>query len=175
MNHTIEAAASGRAKCRGCGRNIAKGELRFGERLPNPFAEGTEMTHWFHLRCAAMKRPEVFLETASNPELAPLVVDDGSLRRFSEQGIEHRRLPRIDGAERSPSGRATCRQCREPIGKDEWRVKLVFYEEGMFNPAGYIHLACSAEYFESTEIVDRIACFSPDLTEDDLAEVRTSL
>ena len=34
-------------KCRGCGRPIARGELRFGERLPNAFAEG-EMTVWFH-------------------------------------------------------------------------------------------------------------------------------
>ena len=32
-----------------------RGELRFGERLPNPFAEG-EMTVWFHPLCAAYKR-----------------------------------------------------------------------------------------------------------------------
>ena len=56
MPHVIETASSGRAKCRGCGEKIAAGELRFGERLPNPFAEG-ETTHWFHLECAAFKRP----------------------------------------------------------------------------------------------------------------------
>jgi hypothetical protein len=40
MAHVFEPAASGRAKCRGCAQPIQRGELRFGERLPNPFAEG---------------------------------------------------------------------------------------------------------------------------------------
>lgn len=48
MAHTIEPAASGRARWRGCGERIAKGELRLGARLPNPFVEG-ELTLWFHL------------------------------------------------------------------------------------------------------------------------------
>ena len=54
MPHVFEEASSGRSKCRGCGVPIAKGELRFGERLPNPFGEG-EVTHWFHPMCAAWK------------------------------------------------------------------------------------------------------------------------
>ena len=62
MPHTFEPAASGRSKCRGCGRAIGRGELRFGERLANPFAEGAEMTLWFHPLCAAYKRPESMLE-----------------------------------------------------------------------------------------------------------------
>ena len=40
MPHVIEPAPTGRAKCRGCGEKIGAGELRFGESLPNPFAEG---------------------------------------------------------------------------------------------------------------------------------------
>ena len=56
MAHVFEPAASGRAKCRGCGQALPKGEVRFGEKLANPFAEG-EMTHWFHPLCAAYKRP----------------------------------------------------------------------------------------------------------------------
>ena len=44
MAHTIEPAASGRTKCRGCGEPIAKGELGFGERLPHPFADDGDMT-----------------------------------------------------------------------------------------------------------------------------------
>ena len=48
-DHTIEPEASGRAGCRGCGAKIAQGELRFGERLPSPFAESALVTHWFHL------------------------------------------------------------------------------------------------------------------------------
>jgi poly(ADP-ribose) polymerase-like protein len=61
MSHSIEPATSGRAKCRGCGRPIDKGELRLGEQLPNPYAEG-EMTLWFHPTCAAYKRPEALIE-----------------------------------------------------------------------------------------------------------------
>ena len=64
MPHVIEPAPSGRASCRGCGGKIPNGSLRFGECLPNPYAdEGGEMTHWFHLPCAAYRRPEPFLET----------------------------------------------------------------------------------------------------------------
>ena len=171
MPHVIEPATSGRAKCRGCGRVIPKGELRFGERLPNPFADGAEMTHWFHLPCAAMKRPEVFLEIDAVAELE----DAAALKRFAEQGVEHRRLPRIDGVERSPSGRATCRHCREAIEKDAWRIRLVFWEEGMFNPAGYIHLTCADEYLGTNEIVDRLKNFSPDVTEGEIQEISEML
>ncbi|HXK19206.1 MAG TPA: PARP-type zinc finger-containing protein, partial [Polyangiaceae bacterium] len=57
MPDSIQAAPSGRAKCRGCGNAIAKGELRFGETGPNAFGEG-EATSWFHLACAALMRPE---------------------------------------------------------------------------------------------------------------------
>ena len=62
MTHVVEEAKSGRAKCRGCDSPIAKGELRFGEKLPNPFADDSEMTLWFHIRCAAMRRPASFEE-----------------------------------------------------------------------------------------------------------------
>jgi len=61
MTHVIEPAKTGRAKCRGCDRPIAKDELRFGERVANAFGDG-ETTLWFHLQCAAYKRPEPFLE-----------------------------------------------------------------------------------------------------------------
>ncbi len=68
MPHVIEPATSGRAKCRGCGERIAKDELRFGERLPNPFAEG-EMTLWFHPLCGAYKRPQPLLEALGETAL----------------------------------------------------------------------------------------------------------
>src|ERR1700749_1537489 len=61
MAHLFALAASARSKCRGCGRNIEKGAMRFGEVLPNPFGGG-EMTLWFHPLCAAYKRPEPLLE-----------------------------------------------------------------------------------------------------------------
>ena len=67
MLHALEPAASGRAKCPGCAQPIQRGELRFGERLPNPFAEG-EITLWFHPLCAAYKRPEPLLGDGTAPE-----------------------------------------------------------------------------------------------------------
>jgi hypothetical protein len=167
MPHTIEPARSGRAKCHGCGQTIAKGEMRFGERLPNPFADG-EMTHWFHPRCAAYKRPEAILETLPSVELD----EHALLQSIAEDGLKHRRLPRVNGIERAPSGRARCRNCKERIGKDAWRIPLVFHEEGRFNPSGFIHLGCAGAYLGTTAIVDRIRHFAGDLDVEAVAEIR---
>src|SRR5262249_5410374 len=122
MPHVFEAATSGRAKCRGCGQPIARGDVRFGERLPNPFAEG-EMTLWFHPLCAAYKRPEPVLQGLR--EATESVPDRERLEQVARASTSHRRLPRIDGAERAPSGQAKCRSCREPIERGAWRIRLV--------------------------------------------------
>ena len=151
---------------------IAALELRFGERLPNPFGEG-ETTHWFHPECAAFKRPEPFLEALGD---APEPLDDAErLESEARRGLAHRRLPRIDGAQRAPSGRATCRSCREPIAKDVWRIPLVYYEEGRFAPSGYVHARCCPAYFETTDILPRLKRFAPDLREEDLREIQEEL
>lgn len=172
MAHTIEPAASGRSKCRGCGKQIVKGDLRFGERLANPFAEG-DMTLWFHPLCAAYKRPE---------SLGEIIVDapgqlenEEALKRIIRFGIEHRRTQQINGLERAPSGRARCRSCREMIGKDAWRIPLVFFEEVTFNPSGFVHVSCSFAYFETTDIVGRLEHFGADLAAEDLADVQQQL
>lgn len=169
MHHTIEPAASGRAKCRGCKQPIAKGELRFGERLPNPFADG-EMTIWFHLECAALRRPAAFMETIES-DPGPLPDNDlAKLREVATVGTAHHRLERICGAERAPSGRARCRACGEAIKKQTWRIALEFFEEGMFNPAGYVHPSCALEYFGTRDIESRIARFG-DLERADVTEL----
>ncbi len=164
MAHVIEPATSGRAKCRGCGEKIVKDELRFGEVTENPFGEG-DQTLWFHPVCGAFKRPEPFIEA-----MAATLIEDGSvadleaidtpaargqtiawLRDQSRVGLNHPLLPRIDGAGRAPTGRAHCRSCREPINKDDWRIGLVYYEEGYFNPSGFIHVGCWRAYFETED------------------------
>ncbi len=172
MPHAIEPAVTARSKCRGCGERIAAGVLRFGESLPNPFAEG-ETTHWFHLDCAAFKRPEPLLETLE-ARTEPL---DGAERLKSEakRGMDHRRLPRINGAERDPSGRAQCRSCKVPIPKGTWRITLVFYEEGQFQAAGSIHPKCAQAYFETTDVVPRLRHFSRSLTDQDAKELQAEL
>jgi hypothetical protein len=169
--HVIEPASSGRAKCRSCDRPIAKGELRFGERQPNAFGDG-EMTLWFHVRCGAYSRPEPFLEALS---AAPPETQAESLAEAARFGIAHRRVPRLHGAERASSGRAHCRSCRELIGKGEWRLPLVFFEDYRFNPGGYVHVRCARSYFETADVLDRIRHFSPELRDDDVAEIAAAI
>lgn len=172
MPHVFEPAASGRAKCRGCGAPLAKGEIRFGEKLANPFAEG-EMTHWFHPVCAAYKRPEALLEglAAATGEIAGR--DD--LERRAKATLAQRRLERIDGAERSPSGQAKCRQCRESIEKGAWRIRLVFHEEGTFSPGGFIHCGCRQAYFEAADILEQLLHFSAALSGEERAALAAEI
>jgi hypothetical protein len=167
--HLFEPATSGRSRCRGCARNIDQGELRFGERLPNPFADG-EMTVWFHPLCAAYKRPEPLLEALATT--AAEVPDREGLERTVRASLAQRRLPRIDGAERSPGAQAKCRSCREPIERGTWRVRLAFWEEGRFAPGGFVHLDCRKAYFETDDILDRVLHFSRDLSADEREELK---
>jgi len=174
MPHLLESAPTGRAKCRGCGNAIAKGELRFGERLPNPFADdGGEMTHWFHLWCAAFRRPEAFLEAVNGAEVE--IPERDAMVHEAELGVQYRRLPRVNNAERASSGRAACRHCKEPIAKDTWRIALVYYEDGRFNPSGFIHIACAKAYLETIEIMPRIRRFSIGLSDADLSDLQARL
>lgn len=162
VSHVIEPASSGRSKCRGCGRQIQRGEIRFGESLPNPYADG-ELTVWFHPGCAACKRPEPFLETLK--QTATDVPDREGLARVALFGLAHPRVVRIDGVERSRSGQAKCRSCHEPIARDEWRIRLAFFEEGRSSPGGYIHLNCRMAYFDTGEILEHVLRFSPQLSD----------
>ena len=170
MPHTFEPAASGRSKCRGCGRALAKGELRFGERLPNAFGEG-EMTLWFHPMCAAYKRPDSMLEAlAAGGEVA----DREALERAANVSKAQHRLARIDGAERA-KGNAACRSCREPIPRGDWRIRLVFYDEGQFSPSGFIHMQCRKEFFETEDILEQLLFFSHALDDAARDELRAAL
>ena len=168
----IEPAASARAKCRGCGQAIAKGELRFGEALPNAFGEGESM-FWFHLACGACMRPE---KVGPALEALPSPPPDAEwLKRAVEFGLEHPRLPRLKAVERAPSGRATCRSCREIIEKGAFRIALQMFEEGRFSPIGSIHVECAKAYFDTKDIVDRMQKLTPSLTDADAAEIRRLL
>jgi hypothetical protein len=169
---SIQAAPTGRAKCRGCGNAIAKGELRFGETGPNSFGEG-EATNWFHLSCASLMRPEKLLPvleatTDDVPERAWLT----EAARFGE---EHRRLPRLVRAERASSGRAHCRSCRELIAKGDWRFALQMFEEGRANPIGTIHVSCAEAYFGTADVLARARRLTPDLSDADVAELAKAL
>ena len=178
MPHTFERAPTGRAKCRACGAAIAAGDWRFGERLPNPYADGenVEMTHWFHLPCAAFKRPESFVAALDAPDQVPPPFDGREiLEQEARLGVAHPRLARVDAVGRAPSARATCRACKEKIEKDAWRIGLVWYEDGRFSPSGYVHLACAPAYLETTDVMTRLKHFSTGLSDADFAEIASGL
>ena len=71
--------------------------------------------------------------------------------------------------------RAQCRSCRAGIAKGAWRIPRVFYEEGRFSPAGFIHVACARACFETTDVLRRLERFSPGLSEAELAEIGLEL
>ena len=128
------------------------------------------MTLWFHPTCAAYKRPEPLLQALG--ETLENVPDRESLERAARSSLAHRRLPRIDGAERAPGGQAKCRSCRQPIVRGSWRIRLVFYEEGRFSPGGFVHLDCRKAYFETNDVLDQVLHFSSDLSDGEREELR---
>ena len=128
------------------------------------------MTLWFHPACAAYKRPQPLLQALGETLMA--VPERERLERAARSSSAQRRIPRIDGAERSPSGQARCRSCREPIVRGSWRIRIVFYEEGRFFPAGYVHLACRKAYFETDDILDQVLHFSRELSDGEREEFR---
>ena len=169
---SIQAAPTGRAKCRGCGSAIAKGELRFGEAGPNSYGEG-ESTSWFHLACGATMRSERFLPALE--ATSEQVAERDWLTHAARAGLEHPRLQRLTRVERASSGRATCRSCRELIAKGDWRFALQMFEEGRPNSIGTIHVSCAEAYFGTREVLERAKRLTPDLSADDLAEIEKAL
>jgi hypothetical protein len=103
------------------------------------------------------------------------VPDREELERTARGSLAHRRLSRIDGAERAPSGRAICRSCRQPIERGKWRIRLVFFEEGRFSPGGFVHLDCRKAYFETDEVGTQVLHFSQALSSEEREELRRAL
>ena len=130
------------------------------------------MTLWFHPECAAYKRPDPLLEALDSTSDLP---GKDLLERIARHSRLHRRLPRIDGAEPSPTRQAKCRHCRNPIERGAWRIRLVFYEEGMFSPGGFVHLECRADYFETSDMQEHVLHFSADLSPDQLDQLKDAL
>jgi hypothetical protein len=142
-------ASTGRAGCKACGEKIQKGALRVGEKVFNPYVDA-ETLYWFHVHCAAHQRPEAYL-AAREAALADGSVGDTALDpkllAIAERGKEHYRLARITRLELAPSGRARCRSCRETIDKGAYRFALAIFQEGRFDPIGFVHLGCDLAYF----------------------------
>jgi hypothetical protein len=179
MPDVVEQAKSGRAKCRGCGEKIAKDELRFGEAVPNPYddEEGATTLHWFHLTCGAHKRAEKVRDALA--EFDGDVPDRASLDAIIELGVRNPKLALVRGAERAPSGRARCRECRELIEKDAWRLVIDVEDEGMTMATKYfVHAGCAAAHVGGEGLLDKIrrsGSGESDLEESDLADLAAAL
>jgi len=169
MPDVIEPASTGRAKCRRCGGKIEKGMLRFGEAVANAFGEG-EATHWFHVACAAESRPEKL-----DPVLRSTAVelpDREAIERAIKDGVENPQLVMIKHADRAPTGRATCQQCREKIEKGTLRVAIERETEAAaMNAVSFVHARCIRDHVGMIGLVDKLRRVSPALPEADLLEL----
>jgi hypothetical protein len=172
MSDLLQRATTGRAKCRGCGRAIDKDELRFGETLPSAYREG-ESVHWFHLTCGACMRPDKMQSVLQSTD--ETIPDRPWLESTAAFGVAHPKVAELARAERSPSGRAHCQQCHAVVEKGAWRLALHVFQDGRMNPVGFLHVGCAHAYFGTRDIVDRLRRLSPDLGDDDAAEIERLL
>ncbi len=151
--YKLEAAKSGRSKCKTCRRKIAKDSVRFGVLIEGPFGPGYL---WHHLNCAARKRMdevEEAWELGLHKGLKVPTLD--KLRKIAEAkpkpAAEKRDAP---WAELAPSDRSKCQQCGEGIAKGAGRVivlrKVEFGSQVRATPIK-VHPECAAEYLKSDE------------------------
>lgn len=180
MPHLIEESKSGRASCRTCKKPIGKGELRFGAEQPNLFGEGPSYA-WHHLACAARKRPRELAEALAS--YAGEVPDRAALDQTIAEAMPSARPAALPYAERSPSGRARCQVCHEPIDKGALRLAIereVDGGPGYATPAAsYLHLGCGAAHFEDpaarAEARAKVLANSPQLSDGDRRDVESAL
>jgi hypothetical protein len=168
MSDVIEAAPTGRASCRGCRQRIDKGALRFGERVPNPFAEG-ETTHWFHLACAADDRAEKL--RAALGEFSGEVPGRADLEQAIVHAIASPKLANARWAERASSGRARCQECRETIDKDSLRIAEQREPDGPMGATSWVHAACGPKRYGGAGLLQKLRRTSQQLGPADLDEL----
>lgn len=173
MAHVIEAAKSGRAKCRKCREKIEKDTLRFGHEVPNDFDASEATYQWYHLACAAEKLP-LFLAEAMQ-DFAEEIPDRDALETLIQKNRKKQKPSTYPYAELAPSGRSTCQVCGEKIAKGEPRVAVEReIEAGGFprSGAGYLHPQCCQQYEElPDELVPQLRANSISLDPQELDEI----
>lgn len=161
MPNTIEVSKSGRAKCRGCKEAIAKDTLRFGEEVENQFDAGAPTLVWYHLLCAAQKRPQKLKATLAefSGEISNRAELDAAIANAKPDKASKAADRVYPYAEIAPTGRSKCLQCDQAIAKDDLRVAVEREVEiaGVMRPSpGYLHIGCAAEYVESDDLAEHI-------------------
>jgi hypothetical protein len=180
MAHIVDTAKSGRARCRTCGEGILKGDLRFGEEVPNAFSDtGGTAFQWHHLPCAAKKKPsqlrqalETFAGTVPNRQLIDHLIAENEPKQKPTS---------FPYAERAASARSHCGECHTLIAKGALRVALQRENEGpsmMMPPTPrYYHAACLRGVLsgDAAAMLTQIRTNSRGLTQDDLDELGRAL
>ncbi len=171
----IEPAATGRSKCRSCQQKIDKGALRFGERVPNPFGDGEgETTYWFHLICAADERPEKLAALLAGH--AAELPERALIEQTIAWSLASPKLSQAKWAERAPTGRARCQECREPIEKDALRVAEQREAEVMvMATTSYVHAGCAKRRYGAAGLVEKLRRTSKKLAAVELEELERAL
>ena len=172
MPDLIEPSKTARAKCRRCGEKIEKGTLRFGERVENAFGDG-EATLWFHIACAAEKRPDKLLGAFSSFD--GQVPDRSELEIVCQAGIENPKLATVRRAEAAPTGRARCQSCREKIPKSSLRVAIEREDEMGMASVSFIHAGCAVEHLGSRGLLDKLRRMISNLSDEEIAQLESAL
>jgi len=158
MAHTIEVAKSGRAGCRACKTPIQKGELRFGEEVPNAFSASGEMSYqWYHLPCAALKKPTQLRQALA--AFTGEVPGKADLEKTIDESAKKQKPSTFPYAERASTGRARCQACQQPIEKGSLRVAVEReVETASFTTkgAGYLHPKCAKAQLQDPELLAKI-------------------
>jgi Poly(ADP-ribose) polymerase and DNA-Ligase Zn-finger region len=173
MAEVIEVAKTGRARCRACRQAIEKGTLRFGEEQPSAFSDEMQMA-WYHLACAARKRPAPVREALARfeGEVPGREEIESLLSGAAESVASH------PYAERAPTGRSKCLHCGQPIAKDALRVAVEREVEVGGMPrtgSGYLHPGCAREYTGTDDLLAVLTRNSRKLGDADREELARAL
>lgn len=170
MAHTIETAKTGRAGCRACKTPIPKGELRFGEEVPNAFsASGETSFQWYHLACAALKKPHQL--KAALAGFTGEIPGRADLEATLEEAAKKTKPSTFPYAERAATGRSRCQVCQQPIEKGSLRVAVEReVETASFatKSAGYLHPKCAKTQLADPELLAKIKANTTSLEAADL-------
>jgi len=155
--YVIEAARSGRAKCKTCRRPIPKDKLRLGVLVEGPYGPGHM---WHHLECAAKrlypKLEEAYAQEAwkhakTPPEVPPLEELALLKEEAEKKRAEKKELPYVELA---PSGRSRCKHCDDTIEQGSPRVVIgravEFGQQRRTTPIN-VHPACVADALQAED------------------------
>lgn len=163
----IEAARSGRSKCKACRKAIAKDDLRLGVLVEGPYGLGHM---WYHIKCSAKrifdKLEEAYAQEAwNNAKVPPTDIPDlQELSKLKEEAekkkAEKKELPYTELA---PSGRARCKHCDELIEKATPRVVIgravEFGQQQRTTPIN-VHPGCVADALQAEDNATEVDGFA---------------